>query len=185
MCNNLPAGLIDINAEVFAVSIFKVKCTHDGVVKALHDLPADKLTMLKHEMYSDKKALKGLKMLGITEESEMLEAYNHCKRGAFDRVPDVAGHILTSEAFECGMKGKCKAEGYCCKPVEVNGERLTQRESQCLRLIGQGLTYKQIQRELCYTTVVSVNSLVQRLYDKIGISDKAKVAILAIQVFNL
>jgi DNA-binding CsgD family transcriptional regulator len=184
MCT-LPAGLIDSRTEIFAVAPFKVKCINEGTVKSIHDLPAETLCMLKREMYADKKALKGLKMLAITEEIEMLEAYNHCKRGAFDKVADISGHILTSEAYECGMKGKCKAEGFLCKPVEVNGEKLTQRESQCLRLIGQGLTYKDIQKELCYSTVVSVNSLIQRLYEKIGVSDKAKVALIAAQVFNL
>ncbi len=184
MCT-LPAGLTNDNAEIFATDTFKSAALHGGQVKPLSSLPAAIHKMLLVEMYNDTKALKGLKMLGINEESEMLEAYNFCKRGEFDKVADVAGHVLTSEAVNCGRHGRCEAEGLMCKPVQVNGETLTQREAQCLRLLGQGKTYKDIQKELNYTTVVSANSLVSRLYNKIGASDKAKVALLAAQVFNL
>lgn len=186
MCNSqLPAGLLDKKVEIFAVAPFRVKCLHDSKVIDIAELPFCMLQMLKTEMRNDKKALKGLKMLGFTEEREMLEAYNHCKRGAFDKVPDISGHVLTSEQYECGMRGKCTAEGLICKPLLINGESLTQRETQCLRLLGQGMTYKQIQKALCYTTVASANSLVYRLYAKLGIGDKTKAAIIAAQVFNL
>lgn len=186
MCNVLlPAGLLDGRVEIFAVAPFKVKCLHEGRTCELGDLPAEMIDMLKHELSVDLKAIKGLKLLGITNDEDMLQAYNHCKRGSFDKVADISGHVLTSEQYDCGMRGRCVAEGMICKPLLINGEHLTQRETQCLRLIGKGLSYKEIQSEFNYKSVVSANSLVQRLYGKVGASDKAKVALLAAQVFNL
>ncbi len=66
-------------------------------------------------------------------------------------------------------------------PTNLGGlEALSPREREVLQLLVQGLTNKEIAREMQYS-VATVKSTVQRIIDKLGVSDRTQAAVLAVQ----
>lgn len=179
---NLPAGLLpeDCNIELFANPNQFGKCywIQNGTTRPFHELPIQITASLYSELYLDRNALKGLKLMGITKESEMLEFYNFCNRGKLDSTPDIStSGKLTKEFFDCGRHDNCPGDGKVCGRYG-----LTFRERQCLKLHGLGRTYDQIKSEMGFRSTTAVNSLTSRLKSKCNASNKTELSIYAHQI---
>jgi len=147
----LPAGLLpnDCNIELFANPDQFGKCLfiQNGQTRPFHELPMPIITNLMHECFADKKAAKGLNLMGIDMELQT-EQYNYCNRGRLDGVPDIsASGKFTKEFVNCGRHGKCVGEGLVCK-LEFDGVKITHRELQCLKSNGEGKDYQQIKSDM-------------------------------------
>jgi len=178
----LPSGLIpaDSNIEIFADPENFGKCYFmtKGEIKPFNLLPFMIMGNLCKELRDDKKAIDGLKSMGITGGMEMLEHYNYCNRGALDGTADITiAGCKTREYVACGRKGKCVGEGKVCSPLVVNGSHISYRELECLRLIGAGLTYKRITEEMGFRSITAVNSLIDRLRDKLQCTSNVEIAL--------
>ena len=178
----LPSGLMpnDSNIEIFADPENFGKCyfATRGEIKPFAFLPSDVLNNLCSELLEDKKAMAALKVMGHTEGVGMLEQYNYCNRGALDGTADITiAGCKTREYVACGRKGKCSGEGKVCSPLVVNGSQISYRELECLRLIGIGLTYKRIRAEMGFRSVTAVNSLIDRLRDKLQCTSNIEIAL--------
>lgn len=173
----LPAGLLpeDCNIELFASPTEFGKCywLQYGHTKPFHELPIQVIVSLYHELFTDKKAVKGLAGMGITKDNEMLEQYNYCNRGKLDSKPDITpSGRLRKDYFDCGRHGKCPGEGKVCSMYG-----LTLRERQCLELNGQGKSYKEIKVLMGFKNQLPVNSLMSRLRSKLDASSKTDLLI--------
>ena len=182
--NKLPSGLMpsDSNIEIFADPYNFGKCyfMQNGEIQPFNFLPWDILYDLTSELLHDTKAMEGIKAMGYHDENEMLELYNFCNRGSLDNVADISSSgCKTREYVDCGRHGKCPGEGKVCTPVIVNGSQITHRELECLRLIGEGLPYKQIRLEMGFRKVTAVNSLIGRLRDKLQCNSNVEIALKA------
>lgn len=181
--NKLPSGILptDRNIEIFADPENFGKCLwiSEGKTKMFWELPLEILDDLRDELSSDTKALKGLRLMGLSSEAAMLEQYNFCNRGNLDSVPDIlpTGQ-KTKEYVECGRKGRCPGENKVCSPLFINGSRITFRELDCLKL-NTGLTYQQIAVEMGFRRVTAVNSLFARLHDKFQCNNNVELALKA------
>lgn len=178
----LPSGLMptDSNIEIFADPENFGKCyfISQGEIKPFTYLPGEILANLCSELLDDKKAMAGLKQMGFVEGMNMLEQYNYCNRGALDGTADITiAGCKTREYVACGRKGKCSGEGKVCSPLIVNGSQITFRELECLRLIGTGLTYKRIAVEMGFRSITAVNSLIDRLRDKLQCTSNIEIAL--------
>jgi DNA-binding CsgD family transcriptional regulator len=178
----LPTGLTptDQNIEIFANPHEFGKCfwISEGKTHLFWELPLHIIDDLRDELSSDCKALKGLRLMGLSSEGVMLEQYNYCNRGKLDGIPDIStSGKKTKEYFDCGLKGRCQGEGKVCSPLFINGSRITFRELECLKLIGTGLSYKQIKVEMGFTRETAVNSLTDRIRDKFQCSNNTEVAL--------
>lgn len=183
MPHQLPAGLLpgDMNIELFAHPKDFGKCLFlkNGEVKPFHELPLNVLPALYRECLQDKRAVKGLKLMGI-KEVNWVEQYNYCNRGRLDGITDIStGGKTTIEFVDCERRGHCPGEGLCCKQLSINGERITNRERQCLKLLSQGRTDKEIRREMGFHSQASVNSLMERLRNKTHVNRRSEMAIIA------
>lgn len=172
----LPAGLLpsDLNIEIFADPDNFGKCLfiQYGKTHPFHELPLDIIPKLYRECFLDKKAIKGLKLMGVKPEA-MVEHYNYCNRGAFDSIPDIlTSGKLTKEFFDCGRRGQCPGEGLVCKRM-INGIEFTPREIECLELNAEGKSYGQIALSMGFKNRLPVNSLMARLRDKTGATSKS------------
>lgn len=92
------------------------------------------------------------------------------------------GRFFVSSAVIQGMvtaavKGVSKAPR---RELLETGERLTPRESDIVRLVGQGLGNKEIARRLG-VSVTTVRTHLSRVYDKMGTASRIELAILAAQ----
>lgn len=114
----LPAGILknDLNIEVFADPNNFGKCLfiQEGSTKPFSELSSEKLNILQDECFSDKAAMKGLKLMG-TPIDNYIEQYNYCNRGAFDSVADMSiDGTTTKEYFDCSKRGRCAGEWLVC-----------------------------------------------------------------------
>lgn len=178
----IPAGILpnDSNIEFFAdpENFGKVFWISEGKTHILKNLPLHIIDDLRDELQSDSRALKGLRLMGVTTEDEMLEQYTYCNRGKLDGVPDITvTGKKTKEFVDCGRRGRCFGENLVCSPLSINGERITHREFECLKLIGIGLPYKRIMIEMGFRRTSAVNSLLVRLRDKMCCSNQVEIAI--------
>lgn len=182
MENHLPAGILptDKSIEFFADpnNFGKLYWISEGITHKFKELPLPVIDDLRDELASDTKALKGLRLMGLTSEDEMLEQYNYCNRGRMDGVQDISSTgKKTKEFVECGRHGYCVGENKVCSPLCINGEHITHREFECLKLIGTGLTYKRITVEMGFRRETAVNSLIDRIRDKLQCSNNTEIAI--------
>jgi len=171
---NLPAGLLpsDRNIEIFADPSQFGKClfVQHGHTRAFYELPGTIIPSLYKECFSNKKAVKAMREMGINE-IDMVEHYNYCNRGRLDSTPDISTTgKLTTEFVDCGRHGTCKGEGLVC-----NLMGLTFRELQCLRLNNNGKDYSQIKKEMGFKSQTAVNSLMSRLRDKLNAKDRTQL----------
>lgn len=180
--NHLPAGILpyDDNINIFADPENFGKCfwISKGVTRRFGELPLQTLYDLHDELLSDTRALKGMRLMGVTGDDEMLEHYNYCNRGRLDKIPDItASGKKTKEFFDCGRRGTCPGRGEVCSELCINGSRITHREFECMRLIGVGLTYKRITIEMGFRRETAVNSLIDRIRDKLQCANNVEIAI--------
>lgn len=180
--HKLPAGLMptDRNIEIFADPENFGKCyfISHGEILPFKFLPHDTMMNLHEELRNDTRAMMALRLMGSDEGMSMLEQYNYCNRGALDETADISvSGCKTREYVACGRRGRCIGEGKVCSPVTINGEHISFRELECLRLIGIGLTYKRIRAEMGFRHVTAVNSLIDRLRDKLQCASNVEIAL--------
>lgn len=178
----LPAGILpnDSNIELFANPEKFGKCywISNGQTRQFCELPERIMSALYKELYIDRKAVKALNEMGFSKESEMLEVYNYCNRGKLDVTPDIStSGKLHKEYFDCGRHDRCPGDGKVCSRYG-----LTFRERQCLMLAGIGKDYSQIKSEMGFRSKTAVNSLMERLRNKLGASNKSELAVRARQI---
>lgn len=182
MSETIPAGFLpsDTRIEFFAdpENFGRLYFATQGKVMPFSALPHEVMEDLRDELLSDTRALKGLRMMGITDEAEMLEMYNYCNRGRLSSTGDISAQgIKTKEFVDCGRRERCVGEGKVCNCLTINGSRITHRELECLRLIAQGLSYKHICLEMGFRRETAVNSLIDRLRDKLSCGSQVEIAI--------
>jgi len=180
--DRLPAGLLptDKSTEFFAdpEKFGKLFWMSAGVVHLFKELPLSVMDDLRDELLSDTRALQGFRLMGITGEDEMLEQYNYCNRGALTSTPDISAiGKKTKEFVDCGRRGRCPGENKVCSPLCINGEHITHREFECLKLIGIGLNYKRITVEMGFRRETAVNSLIDRIRDKLQCNNNTEIAL--------
>lgn len=182
----LPAGILpeDRDIEIFGSKEKFGKCffISEGKTKSFWELPLNILDDLREELLTDRKALEGLRLMGITDEKQMLETYNYCNRGRLDGVPDIHNGKKTKEYVDCGRRFRCPGECKVCSPIRINGNKITFRELQCWRLIGNSLSYRQIMIEMGFRRETAVNSLMERLRIKLDAKDKTDLALKAKEI---
>jgi len=177
----LPAGLVDANVEIFATEIYgKCKATFQGKVVEFWDLPSEITSSIEDEALADKKAMATFKEDGVTELRTIVESWAWCNLGRYDSTPDyttTTGEVRR-EFYDCGRRGKCANEFRRCSKIVVGDTYLTARETECARLMAQGLADKEIADEMGLQEV-SMISLSQRVREKIGARNRVDVAVWA------
>jgi len=182
----LPAGLIpnDFNVELFGVpgKTGKLFFTRNGQTEAFEHLPAMLKCHLSLELRNDAKAIQSLRKMGVAE-ANMLEHYNWCNRSNLDGIADIRTNgKLTYEFVNCPRRGRCIGEGKVCKPLMVNGEKITHREREALDLLFSAKKDKEIQEDMGFTSPASVKSLMVRLRDKFDVTSRSELLLKARQI---
>ncbi|MGV8136523.1 MAG: hypothetical protein AB2L20_15045 [Mangrovibacterium sp.] len=185
----VPAGIIpnDLNTELLGVpgKIGKLYYTRDGNTKLFPGLREEDLrywNILEKELECDIKAIQALRKMGVPEP-EALEHYNWCNRSNLDGIADIrTTGKLTHEFVDCSRRGKCIGEGKVCKPLMVNGEKITYREREALSHLFAAKKDKQIQQDMGFSSPASVKSLMVRLRGKFDASSRSELLIKARQI---
>lgn len=134
----LPPGLIDENLEIFADGT-KLMATYNGVTIIFEALPDAIKYQFEKILNADKVALEYLEKEYKTKE-EMLYQYVWCNFGGWNMKPDLDKETTTKEYWDCGCRGRCKAEGIICNMPF----RFSPRELEFISLCSNDLADKQI-----------------------------------------
>lgn len=167
-----PAGFFGSNVEIFTTGD-KNYAKIDGNQVEFSDWPDWLKAELLFRLKSDPKAVKGLMLLGIYDEADQIWQFARCRRGGLDRHPDfVDGQLVGSECWDCGIQGKCKAEGLLCTNLQMPAGHITPREMQVWKLVVTGLLDKEIADRLNMAPT-TVPQHVRKLSEKCGVRNRA------------
>jgi len=180
--NNLPAGLVDKNLEIFADGN-NLKATYEGKVVDFFDLPKDIIEVFYNKMTQNPQAITAMRTAGFTIMQEMLWQYVWCNFGGFDNSPDYTSESqeLIHEYWNCGKRESCPFNCKVCGRLKTeSGEYLTKQEITILKLIASGM----YDMELADALNISEGTIIAHkanIFRKIGAHSKVDCAVFAMQ----
>lgn len=177
----LPAGLVDGGVE-FYYHDGKVEALCEGKRTAFENLPSWVIRIVEDDMAKNPAAIKALLQWDLHTPVQMMRQYIMCRFGGFDSEPDITpdGKIEYTEYFDCGMRGKCSAEGKLCPVIQVGDEYLTKQETRIVAMTGAGKANSEIAHEL-HITEDTVKTHMQNIQRKCGWSSKLDIAAFAVR----
>jgi len=171
----LPPGITDANLEIFADGT-KLMATFNGAIMIFEQLPDSIKSAFEKLLDADKIALKYLSKEYSTKE-EMLYQYVWCNFGGWNMKPDLDKETTTKEYWDCGCRGKCKAEGIICNMPF----RFRPRELEFISLCSKDLADKQIADKMKISNNTATTYR-QNITKKLGsVSSKVGIAVFAIE----
>jgi DNA-binding NarL/FixJ family response regulator len=113
-------------------------------------------------------------------QSEYVRQYIYCRFGGLDYDPDIDVHkqINYAEYFDCGLRGECRYEGKLCCSVKVENGHLTKTEIEVLK---RAQHPNKIIASQMHISIDTVNSHIQNIMKKTGLSSKVELAIFAVK----
>lgn len=177
--SKILAGLVDVGVEFF-VHHHEVKCIHNGKVYVFEEFPAWIIEVVEEDMVKYPEALKALASWENLHSTEYVRQYIYCRFGGLDFDPDIDIHrkMNYAEYFDCGLRGQCKYEGKLCCAIKVENGHLTKTEIEVLKRIEN--KNKSIASEM-HISIETVNSHIQNIMKKTGLSSKVELAIFSIR----
>jgi DNA-binding NarL/FixJ family response regulator len=177
--HELPAGLVNKNVELFDNN-GSLMGTHNGQTFKFNDLPILIRMHFVNEYEIAKKAdpdcLKLIRdVFKCKSYSQEIEQYSKCNFGGFDNSADY--HLNLSpekEYWNCGNRGKCRAENIVCKPNCVHDYNLSMREVEIIQLISHGLQDKEIADKLDLA-VTTVPTHVRNIREKLKVNNRGEI----------
>lgn len=179
--HRLPAGLLPGDLQTEIIANRKTKAVYivcNGKTEAFNQLSPRLKGQLLERLSNDPIATNDLKDLTL---SEALEKYAFCCFGAADSAGDfdANGQLQTSENFVCS--NNCKCLNWKSKNITVEGNKLTPRELQILRLLPSDMPDKQIAAKL-KITASTLDTHKTNLFSKFKTNSKAGLITKAINL---
>lgn len=177
--HRLPAGILkgDVSTEIFGnIETRKVYALSNGNSIPFQELNPVMRAQVFERLLNDPKAMEDLKHLS---QEEAIEAFAFCVFGAADSNPDfsVNGKLKEAENFICSEN--CKCLKWNSKIIKINGNPLTLREIEIIKLLATDKTDKMISDELgiCLSTL---DSHKKNIFEKAGVFSKNGLIVRAI-----
>jgi DNA-binding CsgD family transcriptional regulator len=173
----VPPGFADNNIEFF-VKDGEPVFLQGGTMHDFGELDIEEAENLRQLLDQDKKALRGLALLEISNPIEQLKKFVICRFGTFDMTPDIADDEIHYEYWDCGCRNICPAEGILCLAPQVHLGKLTPHELKLIGLIRSDIPNKQI-ADIMHVSVHTVNRECSHIAGKIGCVTKTGIAAFA------
>ncbi len=149
-----------------------------GISREFCELDIALAAMIRNEIDSDPKALKGLKILGIKDPIEQIKQFIFCRFGEFDKKADITPDgQMNFEYWNCGNR-PCMADGLLCKhPHGINGY-LTIHETELIREVASDKSNKMIAAKF-HRSKFTVDTQIRKITQKLGCFTKAGISFFA------
>jgi DNA-binding CsgD family transcriptional regulator len=180
---NIPAGLVDNNAEIFSDVDGSLKGTYRGRIYTFNNLPKTVYNYLS-KLYNetDSKTKDALRnYFNCKNYNEELKQWLYCNFGGFDHVPDFneQGEPV-KEYWECGKREHCPYRGIVCQPECMKGKGLSLREEEIIKCIARGFTDQETADEL-NITLNTARTHERNIRKKLDMNHRTEIAIWAHQ----
>lgn len=178
--HRLPAGILagDLSTEMFGDrETKKVFALSNGQTISFDEMNPKFRAQIFKKMLNDEKALKSLSHL---PEKEAIEHYAFCIYGAADSEADFCknGILQKSENFICSEN--CFCLGWHSKKIKIDGQILSPRQLEIVRLLATDMADKQIADKLniCQSTLDTHKKI---LFEKCGVASKTGLVVKLIE----
>jgi DNA-binding CsgD family transcriptional regulator len=170
--HQIPAGLMigDMSTELFGCRDTKrVFGLSNGKTIKFEELHPTKRALIFEKLLSDETAFEDLKHL---TQAEAIERFAFCVFGAVDHEPDfdANGNIGVADNFICS--NNCKCLKWQSKNITIDGNKLTPREFEIVRLLASDKPDKQISDELGISES-TLNTHKKHLFEKFNVFSKS------------
>jgi len=182
---NVPAGLVDKNAELFA-SDGTLKGSYNGEIRKFLKLPTI-IRMHFASIYDNEKLLNPecetllqtqFNCKGYMQE---IEQFCYCNYGGFDNKPDFhKADKPKKEYWNCGKRGKCAAEGIVCRPDCIENNNLSIRETDIIKCAAYGMTDQETADKL-EITINTARTHERNIREKLGFNHRGEIIKFAYQ----
>ncbi len=173
----LPAGLVDENVEVF-VHGDQLKATYSGRVMDFLSLPVHIINRFYDLLIEDEQAREEFLCHKIMDMGLMLKEYVRCNFGGWDNEPDLENGSFNREYWNCPYRGECPYNEKICPKLEVKNGSLSRKEIDVIRLIARGLTYDQMGDRLNISPYTAQTHS-RNIHKKLGVQCNAEVTAFA------
>mgnify|MGYP000049368530 CR=1 FL=1 len=173
----LPAGLVDENVEVF-IHDNSLKATYSGRVMDFKRLPVHIINQFYDLLIDDEEAREEFLRHKVMDMDVMLKEYVRCNFGGWDRTPDLVNGSFNREYWSCPRRGECPYNEKICPKLEVENGKLSRKEIDIIRLIAQGMTYDQMGDRL-NKSPYTVQTQARTIHKKLGVQCAAEVTAFA------
>jgi DNA-binding CsgD family transcriptional regulator len=171
LIHRIPAGMIagDFSTELFGErKSKKVFGVSNGKTVPFDEINPKMRAQIFERLLDDEKAMEDLKHL---PQKEAIEQYAFCVFGAADSAADfsVDGILQEAENFICS--DNCKCLNWKSKKIKIDGEILTPRQLEIVKLLASDLCDKQIADKLniCLSTL---DTHKKHLFEKCNVLSK-------------
>lgn len=169
--HQLPAGIMigDKRTELFGCrSTKKVFFLNNGETRPFSQLSPRLKDVLINQYINDAQALKDLKHL---PQAVALEQFAFCVYGAADSTPDFSedGLTLSDDNFICS--NNCSCLKWKSKSITIDGQSLTVRQIEIVKLLASDLPDKMIASQLGIA-IPTLDSHKTKLFQKFKVQSK-------------
>ena len=178
--HRLPAGMMagDLSTELFSErTTKKVFAISNGKTVSFDDINPKMRAQIFERLLDDPIAFEDLKHL---TQKEAIEKYTFCVFGAADSAPDFCqdGNLQESDNFICS--DNCSCLNWKSKKIKIDGEVLTPRQLEIVKLLATDLCDKQIADKLGIT-LSTLDTHKKTLFEKCNVSSKTGLVIKLIE----
>jgi len=178
---NAPSGLTDQNAEIFSHE-GDLKATFQGQTKLFNELP--KIIQAYFSNLFDKANKLNPECIKMLKDHFQCKSYEDqvkqfvlCNYGGFDNKPDYHEKgDPQKEYWNCGLRGKCKAELCVCRPDCIVNNNLSLREVDIIKCIASGKTDQET-ADYLNITLHTARTHEQNIRRKLNINHRTEIAI--------
>ena len=178
--HRLPAGILqgDFSTEIFGCrDSKKLFALSNGQTIPFSELKPDYISKIYERLLNDEKAIEDLKHLS---QVEAIDQYVFCLYGSADDVADFSsnGELNEPTNFICTNEN-CRCLNWNSKKITINGEKLTPRQIEIIRLLATDMCDKMIANQLgiCISTL---DTHKKTIFEKAGVSSKNGLIVKAI-----
>ena len=171
LIHRIPAGIIagDFSTELFGErNSKKVFGVSNGKTVPFDEINPKMRAQIFERLLDDEKAMEDLKHL---PQKEAIEHYAFCVFGAADSDADFSVNGILKEAENFICSDNCKCLNWKSKKIKIDGEILTPRQLEIVKLLASDLCDKQIADKLniCLSTL---DTHKKHLFEKCNVLSK-------------
>lgn len=157
----------------------KAYCIEQGTIVPFAQISISTYKIIAEDFAKHPKIKKAMQAAGIYDAMEQLEHYVICRYGVFNKTPDfIANRNMPQDQedvqIHCGNH-RCKMRGILCASMH----NLTEREVTICKLVGSGLSDKEIAARL-YLATVTVSTHITNILHKLHMSSRSAIAAFAV-----